>query len=89
VEKICEMLSKILNEVLRRIEALKMKKQSCSENMCVKSSPFANKTADELDQMFCNKKFWRQGLDPLRGQGSYINPKNGRRYRIHPHDKEI
>jgi hypothetical protein len=51
-----------------------------------KASPFRDKTAQELDQLFLSKGFDLRGVDCMRGKGNYINPKNGRQYHIDPKD---
>ncbi|MFZ0564944.1 MAG: hypothetical protein WAM28_01960, partial [Chlamydiales bacterium] len=51
-----------------------------------KASPFKNKTPLELHKMFIEKGYFPVGKDPLAGQGSYINPKNLRQYRIDPYN---
>ncbi len=50
------------------------------------ASPFKNKTAVDLDKMFIDKGFIPKGRNPILGQGSYINPKNGRKYYIDPYN---
>ncbi len=55
-------------------------------HMWTKSSPFINKNADELHEMFIKKGFDPHGLDPKNGLGNYINPKNERQYHIDPKD---
>jgi RHS repeat-associated protein len=49
------------------------------------ASPFKNKTANELEKMFLEKGFISFGKNPIIGQGSYVNPKNFRQYRIDPY----
>ena len=34
--------------------------------------------------MFIEKGFEPKGANPIKGSGSYINPRNGRQYRIDP-----
>src|SRR5690606_1925753 len=54
-------------------------------HMWTSGSPFKNKTAEELHQMFVDKgyKLKPENSDLLmRGKGSNINPKNKRQYHI-------
>jgi RHS repeat-associated protein len=53
-------------------------------HMWTKNSPFKNKTADELHDMFIKKGFRTRGPDPKIGKGSYLHPKSARQYGIDP-----
>ena len=50
-----------------------------------KASPFKHRSAKELNEMFIEKGYQSRGVDPLMGRGSYVNPRNGRSYRIDPY----
>ncbi|MBS0638068.1 MAG: hypothetical protein JSS12_11205, partial [Verrucomicrobia bacterium] len=54
------------------------------DHMWIKSSPFKDKTADELHHMFLKKGLEPKGPDPKNGLGSYIHPESERQYRIDP-----
>jgi hypothetical protein len=56
-------------------------------HMWSKNRPFKNKTAAELDKMFRDKGFDIRGNNPMIGHGSYLNPKNGRQYRLDPYGR--
>jgi len=52
-------------------------------------SPFKDKTAQALHEMFLKKGFRPTGRDPMQGYGSYVNPKNNRQYHIDPKNKLV
>ncbi|CCB91993.1 putative rhs family protein remnant [Waddlia chondrophila 2032/99] len=56
-------------------------------HMWTSGSPFKNKTAEELHQMFVDKGYDLRPGNPdlvMNGKGNYINPKNGRQFHIDP-----
>ncbi len=53
-------------------------------HMWQEASPFKDKTAQELHEMFIKKGFEPKGDDPMNGIGSYLNDKNQRKYHIDP-----
>lgn len=56
------------------------------DHLWSKASPFKNKSADELHDMFIQKGFDPKGPNPKNGLGSYVNPKNKRADHIDPQD---
>ena len=54
-------------------------------HMWTYGSPFKNKTAAELHEMFIKKGFTDKGMNPSRGYGCYFSPK-GRKYYVDPYE---
>lgn len=54
------------------------------DHIWLRASPFRNKSAEELHEMFMKKKYPGFGKNLLNGYGNYINPKNARQYHIDP-----
>jgi RHS repeat-associated protein len=54
------------------------------------SNPFFGKTANEIAEILTRKGFLPKGLDPLNGQGTFLNTRTGRSYHLdlnHPPGK--
>lgn len=54
------------------------------------TNPFEGKTPPEIDSMFRRKGYTPMGPNPLNGEGTYVNPRNGRGYHVdayHPPPK--
>ena len=50
-------------------------------------NPFKGKKPKQIDKMFGRKGFTTKGNNPTMGEGSYINPRTGRKYYIDPGGK--
>ena len=53
-------------------------------------NPFRGKTPEQLDRLFRARGFEPKGVNPIGGEGAYVNPKTGRPYHIdarHPPPK--
>ncbi|WP_162264046.1 RHS repeat-associated core domain-containing protein [Candidatus Protochlamydia naegleriophila] len=65
-------------------EASSSTKSAADDRIWTYASPFKNKTAQELHDMFVKKGYIPKGTDPMNGKGRYINSINNREYHIDP-----
>ena len=67
--------------------AAKIENNLPNNHIWQKASPLKNRTAEELHEMFLRKNFRPVGEAPMKGYGSYLHPKTGRKYYIDPKGK--
>ena len=75
---------KVKNIAVKRFDISIKRNVLPKDHMWQNASPFKNKTAEELHQMFLEKGFLDIGKNPQSGLGSYLHPVNKRQYRIDP-----